>query len=450
MKHRQATRRWATRVIAAGVGALWLSVTAPALAQQAATSEQRPARVYAGASALFTSQPGTSLGSQSGDTPLEGGGLAFSALFGAGGRLSVEGHLTRGTELQGAVGFHVSGGTASYDSTFRDTLVSAFVRYRGSPRPRVLVEPVGGVTLAFGRGTVTNSFVLDGASSPQYSFDSDLRRRSLGFGGGLDVLVPVGRRAAVGGLFRLHRLVWNDETNFESANLGLGRWIWQAGAGVRVDLAAHSRRGVTPQAAAAQDDGRPRGYVGGFAGLFAQPVGEVDGHYLTEGVGGNGFGFGGTAGAFFASRWSAAAEVAIGPEFETQSFFAGRIRYDTRYRDTLISALLRWHPGRPGTAAVAVEPVVGLTVAGGHAPRTATWIARFNSDDEEPTDATISRVSFGPVGGADFLAPAGKVSFVASVRVHLLDRNDTRDDQPPELGIGRFVYTFAGGLRVTF
>lgn len=291
---------------------------------------------------------------------------------------------------------------------------------------------------------MTTTFVVDGESTQQYSFETDLRRRSLGFGGGLDVLVPAGR-VAVGGLVRLHRLVWHDETGFEGVDLGLGRWVWQVGGVVRFDLTGPPREDASQQSRVAEAGAGRRGYVGGFAGLFVQPVGEVDGHYLTEGVGGNGFGFGGTAGAFIHPRWSVAAEVAVGPEFEAQSFFAGRIQYDTRYRDTLVSGLFRWHPSASTT--VRAEPVFGATVAAAHVPRTATWIS-FNSAGE-PTDATIDRVSFGVVGGADFVA-GGAVAGVASVRVHWLDRNDVRDDQPPELGVGAFVYIISGGLRWTF
>ena len=212
-----------------------------------------------------------------------------------------------------------------------------------------------------------------------------------------------------------------------------------------VDLAEPSPS--VPPAAAPAEATRLRGYLGGFAGLIVQPVGDVDGHYLTEGVGGSGLGLGGTAGAFIARHWSLAAEVAVGPGFEAQSTFAGRIRFDTRYRDTLISALARWHP--MPSAPVQLEPVFGGTVAAGHAPRTQRWI-NWSGGEEEPTDATITRISFGAVGGADVVAGTGPLVAVASFRLHVLDRNDRRNDQPPELGIGSFVYVIAGGLRWTF
>jgi len=447
MKSRQGTGRWAVCVHTAGVAAAWLCLAAaPALAQQVSPTSGL-ARVYVGAAGLFANQPGTSLGEQTGDTSLEGSGFAVSGLLGAGSRLSVEAEVVRGPELEGLVEFHVSGGTATYASTFRDTLVSAFVRYRGSPSARLLVEPVGGVTLAFGSGTLDSAFVPDGSNQPEFPSEQDLKRRSLGVGGGLDLLLPVGGPLALGGGFRLHRLIWNDEQGLDAPNLGLGRWTAQAGVSVRVNLA---HKGDTPgQPAGGRPAAAPaklRGYVGGFAGLFVQPVGEVDGHYLTEGIGGNGFGFGGTAGAFIHPHWSAAAEVAVGPEFEAQSSFAGRIRFDTRYRDTLISGLFRWHP--TPSAPVSLEPVFGGTVAAGHAPRTRTWID-WSGRQEEPTDATITRISFGAVGGADLVA-GRRVAAVASIRLHWLGRNDARNDQPPELGVGRFVYIIAGGLRWTF
>jgi hypothetical protein len=87
-------------------------------------------------------------------------------------------------------------------------------------------------------------------------------------------------------------------------------------------------------------------------------------------------------------------------------------------------------------------------VAAGHAPRTETWID-WSGSEEEPTDATITRIRFGVVGGADLVA-GRRVAAVASFRLHAIDRNDVRNDQPPELGVGSFVYIIAGGLRWTF
>ncbi len=446
MKSRQATGRWATCVFTAGIAA-WLGlVSSPAQGQPAGTNGERPARVYAGGSLLITSQPGTSLGS-TGDTPLEGTGASISGLFGAGGRVSVEGQVTRGPGLSGLITIPTSSGDVTYTSTFRDTFVSAFVRWRGgSSSSRVFLEPVGGLTLTFGSGTNTHAFVPDPSGIPEQVAEQELKRRSLGFGGGLDLLVRVGRRTAVGGQVRVHGLAWNDEQGAWSPEVGLGQWVYQAGAMVRVDLTGAPAQAGRASASPRPDGEQRRGYVGGFAGLFIQPVGEVDGHYLTEGVGGNGLGFGGTAGAFIHPHWSVAAEVAVGPEFEAESTFAGRIRFDTRYRDTLISGLFRWHPSP--SAAVRVEPVFGATVAAGHAPRTETWID-FSGGEQEPTDATITRVSFGAVGGADLVA-GSRVAAVASFRLHVIDRNDVRDDQPPELGVGSFVYVVAGGLRWTF
>jgi len=445
MRSRQATGHWAASVFTAGIAA-WLGLAPPpAHGQQAGSNGDRPARVYAGGWALIATQPGTSLESTS-DTPLEGTGFSVSGLFGAGSRVSVEGQVTRGPGLSGLITIPTSSGDATYTSTFRDTLVSAFVRYRGSPSSRVLVEPVGGVTLAFGSGTNTHAFVPNTTGIPGQFWNDELKRRSLGFGGGFDVLVRTGRRAAVGGLLRVHRLAWNEEHGLDGPNVGLGRWVFQAGAGVRVDLAPPPGATGGSPAGAGTDVDRRRGYVGGFAGLFVQPVGEVDGHYLTEGVGGEGFGLGGSAGAFIHPHWSVAAEVAVGPEFEAESTFAGRIRFNTRYRDTLISGLFRWHPSP--SAAVQVEPVFGATVAAGHAPRTATWID-FSGGAGEPTDATLTRVGFGAVGGADVVA-GSRLAAVASFRLHVIDRNDARNDQPPELGVGSFVYIVAGGLRWTF
>ena len=324
--------------------------------------------------------------------------------------------------------------------------MSAFVRYRGSPSARVLVEPVGGVTLAFGSGTLAYGFVPDGSGQSDYPWEEDLTRRALGFGGGLDLMVPIGRRAAVGGMVRLHRLVWNEEHGLDVPNLGIGRWIFQAGATVSVALTAPRLEARSPSPAPADGGGQPRGYIGGFGALFIQPVGEVDGHYLTEGVGGHGFGFGGTAGAFIRPKWSVAAEVAVGPELEAESSFAGRIRYDTRYRDTLISGLFRWHSAP--SARVHWEPVFGVTAAAAHVPRTETWV-NWSGGPETVNDATIDRISFGVVGGADVVV-GRRVAGVASVHVHLLDRRDSTDDQPPELGVGRFVYIVGGGIRFTF
>jgi hypothetical protein len=378
--------------------------------------------------------------------PLEGSALAFSCLFGAGGRLSVEGQATRGPQLTGLVNFHTPGGVGTYTSTFRDTLVSAFVRYRGAASSRILVEPVGGLTLAFGSGTNTIAFVPDTTGIPGQSYDNTLKRQSLGFGGGLDLLVRAGRIAAIGGAFRVHRFVWNEEHGLYGPNVGLGRWVFQAGAGVRLDFAAPRAQSGSAPAAPASGERRRHGYVGGFGGLFIQPVGEVDGHYLTEGVSGSGFGFGGTVGAFIHPKWSVAAEVAVGPELQAESFLAGRIRFGTRYRDTLVSGLFRWH--RAPSSPVAVEMVFGATVAAGYAPRTETWV-NSTGGAEETADATITRLSFGAVGGAD-VAMGGRVAAVASFRVHVLDRNDVSRGQPPELGVGRFVLILAGGIRYTF
>jgi hypothetical protein len=93
---------------------------------------------------------------------------------------------------------------------------------------------------------------------------------------------------------------------------------------------------------------------------------------------------------------------------------------------------------------------LGITVAAGRAARTATPYSFSGTPTGQPYDASVTRISFGVGGGADLVVPAGsRMSAVASFRMHVLKRNDEWEG-PPELGIGRFVYHFGGGLQWSF
>jgi hypothetical protein len=191
-----------------------------------------------------------------------------------------------------------------------------------------------------------------------------------------------------------------------------------------------------------------RGYVGLAAMLFAQPKGYSGGHYLSEGLGGIGLGASGLVGGFLSSHVSVEAEASVGPSFTADQWVTYAARFDTDYRDTLFSGFVRWHQ-RPFRRNL-LEPVLGVTVAAGHADRTETPYRFGGTPSGGPVDASLSRISFGIGGGADLIVPAGeKLAAVASFRMHVLKRNDQRGGAP-ELGIGRFVFHVGAGLQWSF
>jgi len=443
-----------TWLLFVGVAAL-LSSTA-AEAQQATPAGPAPWRVYFGGSALLSSQTAGSAEAQPGEPGLGGTGLGLSALVGAGGRVSLEGEVTRGASL-GSTWQDRSYGVSTYSTSYRDTVVSAFVRWRANSGGRVVVEPVGGVTLAFGRGTLTtDSQPPEGSSSLGYTSTDPFTKTSLGLGGGVDVLVPVSALVSIAGSARLHGFIWNDVPRSYPANAvgpALGDWVLQFGGGVQMSWArSPSRDSHIADAAGAGDMGKEaspqRGYVGGTIMVVHQPEGYADGHYLSAPLGGTGAGFSGIVGGFITRNLSLEAEVSIGPTLSAEQWFIIYVRHSTSYRDTLLSGFLRWHRMRFGH--FAIEPVGGVTIAAGHAARTAQNYQFYpHSPIGPPYDDPVTRISLGIGGGADFVVPAGRSwDVTGSFRLHVLDRDDERDG--PGIGIGPWVYQFGGGVRWRF
>jgi hypothetical protein len=391
---------------------------------------------------------------QQAEPNLGGIGLGISALFGVGRRLSVEGEVSRGASLDSTWQEQVGSEVSSYSVTYRDTLVSAFVRWHADPGRRIVIEPVGGVTLAFGRGTLA-SHVRFGPGTPTYSDTVNFSKTSLGLGGGVDVLVPIAAQVSIAGAARLHWLVWNDRHHFYPPEAEIGDWVLQLGGGVQVSwtrLPSPEARlaGQAKVGPSAKEPPPRRGYVGGTITVFHQPDGYADGHYLSAPLGGTLAGFSGIVGGFITRNLSLEAEVSVGPTLTAEQWFVNRTRTSTSYRDTLLSGFLRWHALR--FARFAIEPVGGVTIAAGHAARTAvdyqTWYPYEPLGP--PYDVSVTRFRFGAGGGADFVVPAGRnLAVTASFRLHALDRDDERDG-PPELGIGTRVYQFGGGLQWRF
>jgi hypothetical protein len=332
------------------------------------------------------------------------------------------------------------------------------VRWRANPQGRIAIEPVGGVTLAFGRGTLTTDFQPPpGSSLAAYTGTEPFSKTSLGLGGGADVLVPVSALVSIAGSARLHRFIWNDiPGSYPAGTVGpaLGDWVLQLGGGVQVSwtrlpspeshVAGPTRVGDGRKEASPQ-----RGYVGGTITVSHQPDGYADGHYLSAPLGGTGAGFSGIVGGFITRNLSLEAEVGIGPALTAEQWFIDLVRYSTNYRDTLLSGFLRWHALR--FARFAIEPVGGVTIAAGHAARTAVPYNRYPYGPAGPPyDAPVTRIGFGIGGGVDLVVPTGRsLAVTASFRLHVLDRDDQRDG-PPELGIGPWLYQFGGGLRWLF
>jgi hypothetical protein len=432
-------------------------VAITALLPEAAHAQQAGAEpsgitAFAGASVLFTIQP---LAPLSGSDPawgLQAKAPAISVVLGVGRRVSLETEITRGPEQTGFVPFRCCGGTATDSATLRETFVSAFVRWRPTRSTRLFVEPVVGLTFSIGNGTKVQNFTPDTPSPiPQPESVAQFSKRSLGFGGGADVVLPIGPNLAAVGSFRLHRLIWDDLHRLFPPSPDISHWIVQFGGGLRFTKSTSGPSETQPQKFAPRHDtgGVPalRGYAGLLALMFAQPTGYADGHYLSTGLGGSGVGAGAFVGGFLHPHLSVEAEASIGPSLTAEQWFVQSYRYSTAYRDTLFSGFLRWHR-RPFQRNL-LEPVFGVTVAAGHAARTAVPY-NFLGAAGQSFDASVTRISLGVGGGADLVIPAGKgIAAVASFRAHVLKRNDEWDG-PPELGISRFVYHFGGGLQWSF
>ena len=442
-------------LLVVGLAVLWGSTGANA--QQVTPAGPVPWRVYFGGSALLSSQPAGSADPQLNQPGLGGTGLGLTALVGAGGRLSLEGEVTRGASLSSRWQVQ-SYGVSTYSTSYRDTLVSTFVRWRANPGGRAVIEPVVGVTLAFGRGTLTtDSQPPPGSSIDPYASTEHFSKTSLGLGGGVDVLVPVSALVSIAGSARLHGFIWDDVPRSYPANAvgpALGDWVLQLGGGVRVSWTgspSHGSHVVDPASAGdARKEASPRrGYVGGTIMVVHQPEGYADGHYLSAPLGGTGAGVSGIVGAFITRNLSLEAEVGIGPALTAEQFFVNVVRYSTSYRDTLLSGFLRWH--RLRFAHFAIEPVGGLTIAAGHAARTVQHYQFYpHGPIGSPYDDPITRITFGVGGGADFVVPAGRnLAVTGSFRLHVLDRDDEQDGLP-ELGIGPWIYQFGGGVRWRF
>jgi hypothetical protein len=431
-----------------------LLLPAGAAAQQPAPAGPAPWRVYFGGSALLSIQPAGSVDGQQGPQNLGGTGLGVSGLFGAGRRVSLEAEVSLGGSLESTWESQTTSGLTTYSLDYRDTVASAFVRWHAKPMGRGLIEPMGGITLAFGHGTRTDSFQpAPGSPISAYTGAEPFSKRSLGFGGGVDVLVPVSGHVSLAGSARLHRLVWNDRRHFFPPEPGIGDWIVQLGGGVQVTWMGQTTpdarpAGLANATAAAKEAPARRGYVGGSMMVSHQPDGYADGHYLSAPLGGTGIGFSGVIGAFIVPHLSVEAEVSVGPALTAEQWFIIFIRNSTRYRDTLFSGFLRWHAAE--FQRFAIEPVVGVTVAAGHAARTAVNYSFDGTPNGPAYDASFTRITFGAGGGVDFVVPVSRpLAVTASFRLHVLDRDDERDG-PPELGIGPWIYQFGGGLRWRF
>jgi hypothetical protein len=430
---------------------LWGSTGAEA--QQVTPAGPAAWRVYFGGSALVSSQPAGSAEGQQGEPGLGGTGFGLTALVGTGRRLSLEGEITRGASLS-STWQEQWYGLYTFSTSYRDTLLSAFVRWRANPQGRITIEPVAGVTLALGRGTLTTDFQPPGSSGVAYTGTEDLSKTSLGLGGGVDVLVPVSALVSIAGSARLHGFIWNDVPRSypaEAVGRAIGDWVLQLGGGVQVSWTrspssdAHPA-GQTGAAGVGNPASPRRGYVGGTLMVSHQPDGNAYWPYLSPPLGGTGAGFSGIAGGFISRTLSLEAEVGIGPTLAAEQSFKNMTRTSTRYRDTLLSLFLRWH--RLRSTRFAIEPVGGLTIAAGHAARTAQDYQDWYPYDPigPPYDASVTRIRFGIGGGADLVVPTGRsLAVTGSFRLHVLDRDDEI-----ELGIGPWIYQFGGGVRWTF
>jgi hypothetical protein len=391
---------------------------------------------------------------QQAEPNLGGIGLGISALFGVGRRLSVEAEVSRGASLGSTWRDQASDRVTTYSLAYRDTVTSALVRWHFKPMAWGVIEPVGGVTLAFGHGTRTTEEFYPAPGS-LISYTEPFSKTSLGFGGGVDVLVPVSAHVSVAGTARLHRLVWNDRRHvYTTEGPGIGNWIVQLGGGVQVTWMGQTSPDTRPAgqantASAIKETPARRGYVGGTIMVSHQPEGYADGHYLSAPLGGTGAGFSGIVGGFITRNLSLEAEVGIGPALTAEQWFIDLVRYSTNYRDTLLSGFLRWQALR--FARFAIEPVGGVTIAAGHAARTAVPYNRYPYGPAGPPyDASFTRITVGAGGGVDFLVPVGRsLAVTASFRLHVLDQDDQQYG-PPELGIGPWIYQFGGGLRWLF
>jgi hypothetical protein len=441
-----------TRVVAAAaVLAATASVPETALAQQVAD----PSGItgFAGGSVLFTIQP---LAPPAGGDPawgLRAKAASVSAVLGVGRQVGIDFEITRGPEQTASVQFRCCGGTASDSAILRETFVSAFVRWRRGQLADLRIEPVAGLTFSSGNGTVIQNFKPDAPGSVDLpGYPAPFSKRSLGFGGGVDVVLPIGSSLAAVGSFRVHRLIWDDLYHLYSPSLDVSHWVVQFGGGLRFSTRPSGVDRTPPQTSASRHDtgGAPsrRGYAGLLAFLSTQPTGYADGHYLSAGLGGTGFGGGGIVGGFLKPHVSVEAEARVGPSLTAEQWSTYRYRYATVYRDTLFSGFVRWHR-RPFQRNL-LEPVLGISVAAARAARTAVSYSYPGSLAGPASDSSVTRISLGVGGGADLVVPVGKgIAAVASFRLHVMKRNDQREGVP-ELGISRFVYHFGGGLQWSF
>ena len=214
------------------VAAVWLAGAGAALAQE---PSPRVALTAALIDAVLIR--GDVPGQSSPSLPTTGiGGSAVGGTFGVdvavSRRIGIDAELSVpafATDYQEATKYH-------HRVRFRDTILSAYVRFRFRLDSLVRVEPVAGAGVAFSNVQVSTSRLV-WTPSPSYGPFSEYERwprgeQRLTLSGGIDM--PIGRgRLAVVPSVRVHYITREEVLGDQ---IGLGHWSIRPGIGVRIGL----------------------------------------------------------------------------------------------------------------------------------------------------------------------------------------------------------------------
>lgn len=190
---------------------------------------------YGQGTLLFTSNS-TGVANHRVSPPLGGEAVGFSASGGyfVNPSTAVEGEFVVGGTVSAPQTFSYNTRT-DYTAELRDVLVNLNVRSK--PAGKSPVEIVLGGGLAFTRVRELNrmtTYYFSPSRPPERSPDQADYGTTYNAGGGVDAPIPVGARLAIVPAFRVRYVRRPQDSN--ARYVGAGKWVYQAGATIRVKL----------------------------------------------------------------------------------------------------------------------------------------------------------------------------------------------------------------------
>jgi len=160
------------------------------------------------------------------------------------------------------------------------------------------------------------------------------------------------------------------------------------------------------------------------------------------GVGGTAFGIVAAASVGFGPVVDGAVELSLPARFESiQTAGYQATQFVNAHRDTIVSALVRFHPKRTPNRRLAVDGVVG-----------ASWIWE-DTNVQLPAGRTthVARGTEGLSGGVNIDVPvAPRISIVPEFRLHFVPRETSVITPSGQLGLDFIVWRAAVAVRAFF